>query len=450
MRLMIVGRLDGHLSEASRIAIKLGAKVSVCATVEQAIEALRSGQGAELMLADVVLDIEKLVDELDKERIHMPIVACGLESTLPEVAAKAIAAGASEYLSLPPDPNMIAAVLASVSNQKSDFWHRDPKMAETIALANRVAKSEATVLITGESGSGKEVMARHIHRESKRADGPFIAINCAAIPETLLESELFGHEKGSFSGAVARRIGKFEEAHGGTLLLDEVTEMEIRLQPKLLRVIQERIFNRVGGNETVKVDVRLIATSNRNLADAVRDKKFREDLYYRLNVVNVRLPPLRERPEDIRLLAAAFAKKFAKEQGISPPTFSKGAKEVLVQHVWPGNVRELENTIHRAVLLCTESEIDEGLIEFPPTPRGGLDETGGLVGKSLAEVERQVIIRTLDHCLGNMVEAASILGLSIRDLSTRLDTYVQEGTWNQGRYPASDVRKVAHVPDRAQ
>ena len=213
------------------------------------------------------------------------------------------------------------------------------------------------MLITGESGTGKEVLARYVHTRSNRAKKPFICVNCAAIPENLLESELFGHEKGSFTGAVARRIGKFEEATGGTLLLDEISEMDVRLQAKLLRAIQERVIDRVGGTRPVPVDIRIIATSNRNLAEAAREGTFREDLLFRLNVVNLKMPPLRERPADVIELAQFFAKKYADANGVPVRPLSAEARKALSLHRWPGNVRELENTIHRAVLLATGAEI---------------------------------------------------------------------------------------------
>ena len=213
------------------------------------------------------------------------------------------------------------------------------------------------MLITGESGTGKEVLARYVHTRSNRSKKPFICVNCAAIPENLLESELFGHEKGSFTGAVARRIGKFEEATGGTLLLDEVSEMDVRLQAKLLRAIQERVIDRVGGTRPVPVDIRIIATSNRNLAEAAREGKFREDLLFRLNVVNLKIPPLRERPADVAELSQFFAKKYADLNGVPLRPLSPEARRALSVHRWPGNVRELENTIHRAVLLSSGTEI---------------------------------------------------------------------------------------------
>jgi transcriptional regulator with GAF, ATPase, and Fis domain len=226
-----------------------------------------------------------------------------------------------------------------------------------LRLAEQVAPSDASVLITGESGTGKEVMARFLHSKSKRASQQFISVNCAAIPENLLESELFGHEKGAFTGAVTRRIGKFEEANGGTLLLDEISEMHPRLQAKLLRAIQEREIDRVGGGQPIKVDIRLLATSNRDLEEAVGNGSFREDLYFRLNVVNIQLPPLRERPQDILVLSQHFAAKYSAANGLSTLEVTPAALDVLKTHFWRGNVRELENTMHRAVLLAQDGRI---------------------------------------------------------------------------------------------
>ncbi len=263
--------------------------------VDQALHALRNGQGADLIMFDVALDIQRMIDSLRNERINIPVVACGI-GTSAETAVKAIKAGAKEYVPLPPDAELIAAVLAAVAEESSALIYRDPAMKAVLKLADQVAPSDASIMITGESGTGKEVMARYIHAHSKRASKPFISVNCAAIPENLLESELFGHEKGSFTGAIARRIGKFEEANGGTLLLDEISEMHPRLQAKLLRAIQERVIDRVGGTTPVKVDIRLLATSNRDLQEEVRKGNFRDDLFFRLNVMALELPALRASP----------------------------------------------------------------------------------------------------------------------------------------------------------
>ncbi len=286
MRLLIVGSLDGHISAAGKIALSRGAKVAHVDDVDQAMHALRNGQGADLVLFDVNLDVQRMIESLKRERINLPVVACGIGSSS-EIAVRAIRAGAKEYIPLPPDAELIAAVLAAVAEESSAFIFNDPNLKAVLKLADQVAPSDASILITGESGTGKEVMARYVHTHSKRSSKPFISVNCAAIPENLLESELFGHEKGSFTGAVARRIGKFEEASGGTLLLDEISEMHPRLQAKLLRALQEREIDRVGGSQPVKVDFRLIATSNRDMQDEVKKGNFREDLFFRLNVMSL-------------------------------------------------------------------------------------------------------------------------------------------------------------------
>ncbi len=443
MRLLIIGTLDGQIGAASQIAMARGAKVSLAEDVEHGLEVLR-GQGADLVMVDVKRDIKTLMESLESERIVVPVIACGIASDA-SAAVRAIKAGAKEYLPLPPDAELIAAVLAAVTEDSHAIIFKDPRMAQTMKLAEQVAGSHASILITGESGTGKELMARFIHNKSPRAKARFVAVNCAAIPENLLESELFGHEKGAFTGAVARRIGKFEEATGGTLLLDEISEMDVRLQAKLLRAIQEKEIDRVGGNQPVKVDVRIVATSNRNLEEEVRKGTFREDLYYRLNVVNLMLPSLRERPLDIALLADHFVKKYAESNGLPARPLSAEARQMLVRHGWRGNVRELENTIHRAVLLASGGEIGPEAIILSGAPLGGHQDpvvaqaasaaasvmsgaaTRPLVGKTVAEVERDLIIDTLSHCLGNRTHAANILGISIRTLRNKLKQYADEG-----------------------
>ena len=446
MRLLVVGKLNGQLSVAVKMAMGAGAKVSHVETTEQATNALRAGQGADLLMVDYALDIAGMIAANEAERMRVPVVACGVDAD-PMRAANAIKAGAKEFIPLPPDAELIAAVLAAVTDDEKPMVVRDPAMEQVIKLADQVAPSEASILITGESGSGKEVMARYVHGKSRRAKAPFISVNCAAIPENLLESELFGHEKGAFTGAMARRIGKFEEADGGTLLLDEISEMDARLQAKLLRALQERVIDRVGGTKPVKVDIRVIATSNRDLARAVSEGTFREDLLYRLNVVNLRLPSLRERPGDIAVLADHFIKKYAAANGVPVRPLSSPAREALTRHRWPGNVRELENAMHRAVLLATGSEIDVEAIRLPdgqplagltgPTPatvgvvghaaQAAETVTRAFVGQTVAEMEKVLILDTLKHCLGNRTHAANILGISIRTLRNKLNEYAQEG-----------------------
>ena len=445
MRLLIVGSLDGHITTAGKIALDRGAKVSHVDDIEGALTALRSGQSADLLMVDVELDIAHLIAQLDSERISVQVVGCGVHAD-PEKAAQAIRAGAKEYIPLPPDPELIAAVLQAVTEETSAFVFRDAAMSRVLKLAEQIAGSNASVLITGESGTGKEVMARFIHRHSKRAAKPFIAVNCAAIPENLLESELFGHEKGAFTGAIARRIGRFEEASGGTLLLDEISEMHPRLQAKLLRAIQEREIDRVGGTQAIKVDVRLLATSNRDMDDEVRKGGFREDLYFRLNVVNLELPPLRERRRDIPVLSEHFARKYAEANGVALPQVSPEARQMLETHHWRGNVRELENTMHRAVLLASDGVIgpDEILLTgsratqshadtqpqataAAPQNGGSGGSAGSQIGRTVADVEQDLILDTLQHCLGNRTHAANILGISIRTLRNKLRAYSEKG-----------------------
>jgi two-component system response regulator FlrC len=283
------------------------------------------------------------------------------------------------------------------------------------------------VLITGESGTGKEVLARLIHRTSRRARGAFVALNCAAIPENLLESELFGHEKGAFSGALARRIGKFEAADGGTLLLDEISEMDIRLQSKLLRAIQEREIDRVGGSAPVRVNVRILATSNRDLPAEAAAGRFREDLFFRLNVVGLRIPPLRERPADIPALATHFARHYADINGLPQRKLSRPALALLSAQYWRGNVRELENTLHRAVLLAEGDEIGPDAIELPGARPAPPAPNGTFVSRRMDDMERALILDTLSHTLGNRTHAATMLGISIRALRNKLKDYAQAG-----------------------
>ncbi|HWA30110.1 MAG TPA: sigma-54 dependent transcriptional regulator [Rhizomicrobium sp.] len=443
MRLLIVGSLQGQIGAATKIAMDRGAKVTHANDIDQGLASLRGGSGADLVFCDVGYDIGSLVRQMAAERICTPVVACGI-GTDARRAVDAIRAGAKEYLPLPPDPELIAAVLAAVADESHQLVYEDEAMAAVLALADQVAGSEASILITGESGTGKEVMARYIHRKSARGEKPFISVNCAAIPENLLESELFGHEKGAFTGAVARRVGKFEEANGGTLLLDEISEMDARLQAKLLRAIQEREIDRVGGTKPVKVDIRIIATSNRDLAEAVKHGTFREDLLYRLNVVNLRLPALRERPKDILALARHFAHKYAEANGVPFRPIASATERLLISHPWRGNVRELENTIHRSVLLAQGNEIAPEAIRLPDGTQVGAQTnlpntvsaavqaasvvaTRGLVGRTVADVERDLILDTLDHCLGNRTHAANILGISIRTLRNKLREYSQAG-----------------------
>jgi two-component system, response regulator FlrC len=443
MRVLIIGSLAGELGQAARIAIARGAKLDQADDADTALVHLRADARVDLVLCDIAHDVGAVVRALAAERIAVPVVACGTTRD-PEATVRAIREGAREFLPLPPDRDLIAAILEAAAGESHALVVRDPVMTATVRRAEQVAKSEASVLISGESGTGKEILARHLHRRSRRAAGPFIALNCAAIPENLLESELFGHEKGAFSGAVARRIGKFEAASGGTLLLDEVSEMDVRLQAKLLRAVQEREIDRLGGAAPVHVDVRILATTNRDLLAEVRRGSFREDLYFRLNVVSLRIPSLRERPGDIAPLAEHFGRKYADVNGLPFRPLSPDALLRLTSHGWRGNVRELENAMHRAVLLASGSEIGIEAIELGQADgsasgagggsqtaagMGGAAATGiaSLVGRTMDEVERDLIIGTLGHTLGNRTHAATILGISIRALRNKLRDYASQG-----------------------
>lgn len=433
MELLIVGTLEGQIGAASKIAFEQGGHVSLAEDIAPALEILRSGKAIELVMIDVKLDVYRFIQQLEQERINVLVVACGVANDT-SLAVKAIKAGAKEYIPLPPDAELIGAVLAAATRENHALIYGDKKTENVLKLAKQIAPSEANVLLTGESGTGKEIFSRFIHDNSKRANKKFVAVNCAAIPETLLESELFGYEKGAFTGAVARRIGKFEEASDGTLLLDEISEMDIKIQSKLLRAIQEKEIDRIGGKAPIKVNTRIIATSNRNLSEAVKNGTFRQDLYYRLNVVNINIPPLRERPDDIVVLAKYFVKKYSELNELPMKELSVQAEEKLKNYLWPGNVRELENTIHRAVLMSVDDKIGEESIllndegSIIKKPEVGEEMSGGeFVGRTVATMERNLIIDTLKHTLGNRTVAANILGISIRTLRNKLKQYEEEG-----------------------
>ena len=315
-------------------------------------------------------------------------------------------------------------------------------------LIRKVARTQATVLVQGESGTGKELVSRMLYKESPRSEAPFIKLNCAAIPESLIESELFGHEKGAFTGAMSKREGRFELAHGGTILLDEISEISPAIQAKLLRVLQERELERVGGNRTVKVDVRVIATTNRNLEESVERKEFRQDLYFRLNVVPIHVPPLRERREDIIFLAEQFVQRFTRKHGAHLHGLSDAAIKALNVHSWPGNVRELQNVIERAVILCGDGEsigtehlgltsAASSAIVVEAKATGSLPEPVPTVISTivaskeelptLSELEKRHILAALDRCNGNRTHAARLLDISIRTLRNKLNEYSHVG-----------------------
>lgn len=357
-------------------------------------------------------------------------------------AVLAVQKGAYDYLAKPLDFSVLLPVIERAverskllqenarlrdklreKNPESHLVGEHPRMVELVKLAEQIAKSRTTALIVGETGTGKELVAALIHRESPRNKKPFVRLNCAALSESVLESELFGHERGAFTGAVARREGRFEQADGGTLLLDEVSEIPLATQVKLLRVLQERAFERVGGNETLQVDVRILAASNRDLPQRIREGLFREDLYYRLNVFTLEVPALRERPSDIPLLAGFFARRFAEENHKAIEGFTDGARAALMAYGWPGNVRELENVVERAIVLCDGPLISERHLPASLTPGAREDAAPVIPGATIAELERHAILKTLEVCHGSTTRAAAILGISPRKVQYKLREY---------------------------
>jgi len=415
MRLLIIGDINSEIKSAIDIAKARKSKVVMVESCQQGVTFLCEGKGADLILVDVKFDIHFLVSSLESEKISTPIVAYGVQCS-PKDAVAAIKAGAKEFLPLPPDKKLIAAIFSSIADDSVDIIAYSQLMKDAIAIADRVASSDANVLITGQSGTGKEVLSRYIHSKSKRKDNHFVSVNCAAIPENLLESELFGHEKGSFTGALSRRIGKFEESSGGTLLLDEISEMAPRLQAKLLRAVQEKEIDRVGGTNPIKVDLRIIATSNRNLLREIERGTFREDLYFRLNIINIELPSLNQRVEDIKPLSEYFIKKYTESNSLSLKKLSNTALLKMQNYSWPGNVRELENIIHRAVLLSNSEEIQPDEIYIKAS-----DEKEH---KAEGANEKQLLFNTVGYCLGDLDKAANILGISISILKEKLQHYI--------------------------
>ncbi len=360
-----------------------------------------------------------------------------------DTAVSAMRQGAADYITKPINIDELTLVLERALERRrlraetgqlrerlaqrhrvSNLVGSSPPMQEVIDTVLQVAPSRASVLITGESGTGKELIASALHEHSPRARGPFVKLHCAALAETLLESELFGHERGAFTGAVARRDGRFQQADGGTLFLDEIGEISPAIQVKLLRFLQTHELTRVGGNQTIKVDVRVVAATNRNLPQRVKEGLFREDLFYRLNVVSIEMPPLRSRPSDIPLLAMHFLARYGAENGKSFTGFSDEALERLVRHSWPGNVRELENVVERAVVVARGDVIRAE--DLGPTLSTAEDADGGMPripGATMAELERYAILKTLEHTGGSTSRAAEMLGISTRTIQYRLQDY---------------------------
>lgn len=399
----------------------------------------------DLVIADVKsLDGKglQLLESIKGKSPQTPVIIV-TESGSVQNAVEAMRKGAFDYLlkpisikameerismALKSTPSPLKTIPSDESRGPVTILTRDRRMIEIIDLCDRIAFSNAPVLIQGESGTGKELFARYIHEKSPRHRGPFVAVNCASLPESLFESELFGHEKGAFTGAFSRKIGKFELAHGGTLLLDEITEMSPFLQAKILRVIQEHELDRIGGHHPVPIDVRIIATTNRKIEMCIEKGEFREDLYFRLNVISIQLLPLRERVEDIELLTRFFLKKYSDHYGKPEASVSEEALRWLSQQPWRGNVRELKNVVERAVLTGSTPMLD--LKDFFPQERSLTPESkeSTVSTFSLRDMERGLIFRALEKTNGNRTHAAKILGISIRTLRNKLHEYMEHSS----------------------
>ena len=418
MRLLIVGDLKGHMINAAKLAKEQNAKIMHAIDFNSAMITLRSGKNIELIMIDSEMNIKELKSALDNEHFSIPIVSCGLSNN-PKRAAESIKEGAVEYVLLPPNKDVIATLFSIISNNSKndeEIICFSQEMLKVISIAKQIAPSIANVLISGQSGVGKEIIAKLIHKHGKNPSNELVSINCAAIPENLLESEMFGHEKGAFTGAVERRIGKFEQANNSTLFLDEISEMDLKLQAKLLRAVQEREIFRVGGNEPVKLNIRIIATTNRNLISEVKKGNFREDLFYRLNVIHLEVPSLADRIEDIKPLTEYFLKKYCKINNLEAKVLDESALQKLTLHSWPGNVRELENTIHRAVLTSIGSKIEDKYISII-----NVSDEDSI--ESLEVTEKKAINKALSRYDKNYDLIAKVLGISINTLQNKLKQY---------------------------
>ena len=434
---------------------RAGYDVTMASNGRQALELSEADQ-FELIITDQrmpELGGQELLRELQTRGSRVPVIMITAYGTINQ-AVEAMQLGAADFITKPFSGEELERVIERVLSPESrelrakpkrgargrPIVTNDPLMIRVLEVCEAVARSDATVLINGESGTGKELIARLIHASSARSNQPFVAVNCAALPDTLLESELFGHEKGSFTGAQARKIGKFELAHGGTILLDEISEMDLNLQAKLLRVLQEREVDRVGGRDPISIDVRVLATTNRVLEECVADGSFRADLYYRLNVIPVALPPLRARPGDIGLLINHFMQQYL---GDAAPQLPNELLQRLRSYPWPGNVRELQNAVERAAILCRGEAFKESdfllnnksnsIINRPDEAVASAQATSDAVsnsgselirpGRTVHEVEKSLILETLRQTDNNRTQAAKLLGISIRTLRNKLSEY---------------------------
>ncbi|MFO0713850.1 MAG: sigma-54 dependent transcriptional regulator [Sandaracinus sp.] len=443
-RLLVVDDEPSARTGLEKLLASEGYRVWGAANGESALERIDE-IAPDVVITDLKMpgmDGLELLDRIRARDLRLPVI---MVTAFGEVssAVAAMRRGAEDYLTKPIDIDALLVSIeralerrdlrAEAENLRRQIRERhdeglqgligaSPAMQGVYRTVRQVAASRATVLVTGESGTGKGEVARAIHALSPRASQPFVTLQCASLAESLLESELFGHEKGSFTGAEKRRLGRFEQANGGTLFLDEVGEIPLSIQVKLLRVLQERTFERVGGNESVKVDVRLVAATNRDLADDVKKGRFREDLYYRLHVIHIEMPPLRTRRGDVLVLAQYFVQRFAEENHKRVLGFADEARARILAHAWPGNVRELENAIERAVVMCRGERIEPDDL---PGDLGGGEPTLGIriPGSTMAEIEKHAILQTLEACGGSTKRTAEVLGISVRTIQYRLAQY---------------------------
>jgi len=421
---------------------RAGYEVTAATGGHEALQALAQ-KGFDVLVTDLRMTPMDGLALLEKVRQQAPETRCVVMTAYGtiETAVAALKNGAEDYILKPFSPDALELAVARTLErdrmaQENRYLRaqvnrnydtkaligRGPAMVKVHEQLERIAASRATVLVRGETGTGKELVAHAIHHTSPRRDKPFIKVNCAALSAGLLESELFGHEKGSFTGAHERKVGRFELADSGTLLLDEVSEIGVELQPKLLRALQEREFERVGGTQVIRVDTRIIGTSNRNLERAVEEGTLREDLFFRLNVIQVVLPPLRERREDIPALMDHFLARFAQENGRRITGFSDATRALFLDYNWPGNVRELQNAIERAVVLSVEPVLEPHHFQLQGAQAKPAQGAVG-PGTTVAEMEKQLIMATLEHCSQNRTHAAKLLGISVRTLRNKLNEY---------------------------
>jgi DNA-binding NtrC family response regulator len=464
-KVIMVAKEEFLRKQVSQYLRKKRIDVAECGSIQEAHDFMGKGN-FDLMLLDQSLpdgEGAEFLEEVNLRPAKPMVVMMGAEGSV-DLAVQCMAKGAFDYLLKPFSNEQVEIILrkaeqfAQVLNVNQFLTSQeaeDPEneiLGESDAtnqlrkLIRRVAQTNATVLIQGENGTGKELVAHAMHRNSSRKDGPFIKLNCAALPENLVESELFGHEKGSFTGATNKREGRFELAHGGTIFLDEISELSLPLQSKLLRVLQEREFERVGGNRTIKVDVRVVAATNRKLEQSVEKNEFRQDLYFRLNVVPVHVPALRERDGDVPLLAEAFCQRFIRNHGVPVKGLTPESLTALQGHDWPGNIRELQNVLERAVILCGEDGYihpEQLGLTAPPQAGSGDAPTGAIEDKpaaaptpaavsngaptTLADLEKQHILSTLKQCEGNRTRTAETLDINIRTLRNKLNEYKEQG-----------------------